>query len=91
MTAARLKEIEDKALAMGLSRNGMMGREFWELVDHARETINRGLIDELRKMKYTDTADFRALCEDYAAKNNLTVEAATAILKPICDSRERPL
>ena len=48
----------------------------------------RQVIEQLRRMKYSDSADFRALCSEYASKHDMTVEAATALLKPICDSRE---
>lgn len=46
---------------------------------------------QLRAMKYGDSLDFRHMCVEYASANGMTVDEAIAILKPICDSRERGL
>ncbi len=49
------------------------------------------VIAQLRAMKYSDSLDFRYLCAEYASANRMTIDEAIAILKPICDSRERAL
>lgn len=46
-------------------------------------------IKELRAMKYSDSSDFREMCKEYALRENVTLERAIEIFKPICDSRER--
>jgi len=45
-------------------------------------------LSQLRRMKYSDSADFMEYCKEYARKNNCTIEYAVSLFKPVCDARE---
>jgi len=48
----------------------------------------RDFVEQLRSMKYSDSRDFREMCEQYAQREGCTVEHAISVMKPICDARE---